>query len=419
MSPQHDPHRAWWRTLLVLALLGLPLPCASAAGPAPVPVVVAVLDEPGGVNVLHQDFRTPDGRDPQYPSGMPHPVVIPMPRQGSFVSRRTALEAGPLGHMRPGVLYAVAGTRLLLVNAGTGSFDGVQADALHATGVADSVTGTKHGTDPKDLVVMVLSSFEGGYRWLAANASWVDLASTSDYTLSTIGSTTATTECEGAAEVRSYTAAGHLLFSSSGNTTDPAEPLVAPNGLPETYLVGGVDAAGSSWRPGHLEESDPYYAAGNVVRPYETGAPFSYQAAAPDSTSGTTHFGGTSGATPLTAGWAARLVAHARSVVRSTTGSSHGALAAGPHKTRHGPLVDGRLTRAELVDLLHLVAVQHSGLPQGAAYAVEGYGALDGHSILRAEAVLDGTEPLPARSPDDQADAAAHQVRAAVFTRCT
>lgn len=432
MTPNDHRPRRWQRPVLALALLGIPTYAGGVAGAISAtpttPVVVAITDEQGGVNVLHRDFRTRDGRTPRYPAGMPRPVMISLPRNGDFSSQHAAVQAGPLGHMKPGVLYGVAGTRLLLVNAGTDTYDGVQTDALHATGVADSVTGTKYGTDPSALVVVVLSNLDGAnldgvYPWLAQNAYWVDLASTSVYTLSTKkgapGDTTATRQCGGAAEVRAFTAAGHLLFSSSGNTTDQAEPLVAPNGLPDTYLVGGVDASGNTWRPVHPEESDPYYAAGNVGRPYETGERFSYPAAAPDSATGTTHFGGTSGATPRTAGWAARLVAHARADLHSTKGSTAGALAVGPHKSRRGPLADGRFTKDELVTLLHAVAVQHSGLPEGVAYAAEGYGALDASSIRKAEAILDGTAALPSRPRDDQADAAAHQARTALFARCT
>jgi hypothetical protein len=401
---------------LALGAAGLTAAVADAAPRAgAAPVVVAITGEPGGVNVLHRDFRTPDGRTPPYPKGMPLPVMVVLPRGGSFADQRAALASGPLGRMRPGVVYGVAGTRLLLVNAGTTTYDGVQAEALHATGVADSLTGTRYGTAPNALVVVVLSEVDGDYPWLAANAAWVDLAATSTYPVRT---TSSPTQCGGAAEVRRYTAAGHLLFSSSGNTTDQAEPLVAPHGLPETYLVGGADTNGSTWLPGHPEESDPFYAAGNVTRPYETSELYSFPAAAPDSTTGTTHFGGTSGATPRTAGWAARLVAHARTSLRSTTGSTQGALAVGPRRSARGPLADGRFTNDELVTLLHAVAVQHSGLPAGAAYAAEGYGVLNAAAVRRAERILDGTEVLPSRAEDDQADDAAHQARAAVFARC-
>ena len=414
--------------LLLAGVLGASLvsgaghPAAASSRPQASLVVVAVLGETGGVNVLHQDFRTADGATPGYPVGMPRPVMVALPHGGDFASERAALERGPLGHLAPGVLYGVAGTRLLLVNTGTGPYDGVQADALHATGVADSITGARQGTAPHALVVVVLSNQEAGYPWLAANASWVDLASTSVYRLRTaagpVGDTAATRQCTDAEQVRSYTAAGHLLFSSAGNTTDQAEPLVAPNGLPETYVVGGVDSSGSTWSPGHPEEPDPFYAAGNVVRPYETGERFSYQAAAPDSLTALTHFGGTSGAAPLTAGWAADLVAHARAVLGNGQRHGRGSLAEGPRRPARGPLADGRFTNGELRDLLHLVAVQHSGQPAGAAYAVEGYGALNGAAINVAHRILDGTTSVAPRQSDDQVDTAVRRLRATAFARC-
>jgi hypothetical protein len=415
---------SWQRRCLAACLLGLVATAvpgvaqtrvAQAAG---APVVVAVMQESGGVNVLHRDFRTADGRDPVYPAGMPRPVRVTLPTRGDFVAQRRALEAGALGHMQTNTLYAVRGTRLLVVNVAPAPYDAVGADLVHATGVADSVTGTTMGIDPKALVVVVLGGdvmgTNGGYDWLSA-ASWVDLASTSDYLVQTAPDTS---QCLGAAAVRTFTQRGHLLFSSAGNTTDQSEPLIAPNGLPETYLVGGVDASGKTWLPPHPEEADPFYAGGNVIRPYETGERFSFWAAAPDSSTGRVHFGGTSGATPRTAAWAAILVAEARRLLRATGGTAGGALASGPHRLPSGPLADGRFTRAELVTLLHAVAVGHSGLPDGPAYALEGYGALDGGAIARAQRMLAGTAAIPPRGSDDTADAAARQARTVAFARC-
>lgn len=389
----------------------------ASAGPAAgsVPVVVAVMGEVGSLNVLHNEFATADGRDPAYPPRMPTPQRIALPPAGSFGERRAAVAAGPLGHLQPGVLYAVAGTRLLLLNAGGTPYDGVGGEARHATGVVDSVVGRRVGTAPNALAVVVLGDgTDAAYRWLAAQ-SWVDLATTSDYTITT---TSSPSQCSGADSVRAFSRAGRVLFSSSGNTTDGPEALVSPNGLPETYLVGGVDSSGATWRPGHPEESDPFYAGGNVVRPYETGERFSYQAAAPDSLSGLVHFGGTSGATPLTAGWAATLTAHARRTLHASSGASGGALATGPRRTRRGPLADGRFTRDDLIQLMHAVATQHSGLPSGAAYAAEGYGALNQSAITRAEQILDGQAPLPDRAADDTADRATRQARKEIFSRC-
>lgn len=378
-------------------------------------VVVAVVGEGGGINVLHQDFRTADGRTPAYPPDMPRPVMIHLPSAGTFASQRAAVTSGELGHLRPGVLYGIAGTRLLLINTGASAYDAVQTDAAHATGVADAVTGTRYGTDPKALVVVAFSNRNetDSYRWLT-HAPWVDIASTSDYQITTSDSPT---QCAGASEVRTFTSAGHLLFSSAGNTTDQPEPLVAPNGLPQTYLVGGVTAEGETWLPGQTAETDPFYKFGNIVRPYETGELYSFQAAAPNSFRGIQHFGGTSGATPRTAGEAAVLIQQAREDVGQVAPVT-GALAAGPRHLHRGPLNDGRFTASELTRLLHHVAVPHSGLPDGPQYALEGYGALNPAAILTAAQVLGASRGESSRPGDDQADSAARQARQILFTRC-
>lgn len=407
-------------TAVTIAVLAMLAGSAEGAGArprdaVPSPPVVALMGEPGSVNILHEEFATPDGRDPMYPAGMPRPVRIVLPKSGSFAGRLAALKAGPLGRMRPGTLYAVAGTRLLLLNASDQPYDGVGQDRLHATGVADSVVGSKVGTAPKALAVVVLGGgTDAAYGWLARQP-WIDLASTSTYTIRTLPDPS---QCAGAASARAFSR-DRVLFSSSGNTTDQPEALISPNGLPETYLVGGVDSTGQTWRPGHVEEPDPLYAVANVVRPYETGELFSYQAAAPDSTTGRVQFGGTSGATPRTAGWAAALVAHARATLRAPGGTANGALASGTRRPARGPLADGRLDRDELVALMHAVAVQRTGLPPGPAYAAEGYGALDAAAIARAEQILDGNNPMPSRPADDTADSAARQVRQALFSRCS
>ncbi len=395
---------------VVLALVVAAAPHTSAAGrPSTVraapPAVVAVIGESPGVNVLHDDFRTPDGRDPVYPSGMPRPVFVSLPARGSFADRMAALQAGPLGHPQSGTLYAVHGTRLLLY-ATPSVTDLVGGDRLHATGVLSAAIGRRFGTAPTSLAVFIPYGVPASYAWLH-DQSWIDVASTSSYTVSTVNSNDAvdTPLCLGARPVREWVARGHTFFASAGNTTDEAEPLTSPNGLAEVYQVGGVDGSGHTWLPGHLEESDPFYAAGTVVRPYQTGELYSFPAAAPDALTGSVHFGGTSGATPRTAGRAAALISAARAVI------SRG-------RPAQGPLSDGELSSTELVSLLHAVAVPV--LPDSpVGYATEGYGALTAGSQDLALRVLAGTAPMPNRSLDDAANTAAQQLRAAgVDARC-
>lgn len=383
------------------------------------PPVVAVIGETPGVNVLHEDFRTADGRDPVYPPGMPTPEFVTLPATGSFGARLAALEAGPLGHPKPGHLYAVHGTRLLLF-ATPGVTTLVGGDRVHGTGSLSSAVGSKFGTAPRALGVFVPSATPAAFDWLSRQ-SWIDVASMSTYAVRTVNSAEPVTTpiCLGADPVSRWIDAGHTFFSSSGNTTDQPEALVSPNGLSGVYQVGGVDAAGRSWLPGHTEEADPYFAAGNVVRPYETGELFSFPAAAPDSLSGSVHFGGTSGATPRTAGRAAALVDEARQLLDSRGRGVHLADAArGARLPRTGPLADGSFSAQELVRLLHAVAVPALSAP-GARYVVEGYGALTPAAQSAAVQVLRGTADMPARVEDDSANTAAEQLRSAlVDARC-
>jgi hypothetical protein len=412
------------RAATVVALMASPMlvvPASSA--PRVAPAVVAILGEPDPLNVLHSDFRTRDGRDAVLPAGMPKPVRVVLPRSGDFDARVEAVAAGPLGHLKPRTLYYVAGTRLLVYSApnaaGSIQTDAVSGDRLHATGVVDAAIGRRHGTAPDALAVFVLGGGAAPWDWVASQA-WIDIASTSDYgppQLALSGdSDTKVRLCEGAAAVRSMVAAGRVVMSSSGNTTDPPEALMSPNGLPEVFQVGGVDATGRTYLPPHPAESDPWYAAGTVVRPYEVGELYSFMAAGPDSFDGTAHFGGTSGATPRVAGWAARLVEEARRITGG--GPVRGALAAGRRVSR-GPLADGRLTGGELTDLLRHVAMPAEPASPG-RYFVEGYGAVNARAVAAARAVLRGSKVAPARPDEDTAAASTRQARAALFNdaRC-
>lgn len=386
------------------------LPAVAAPAQPPRPVVAVVGDR--GLNVLHEEFRTRDGSTPRYPAGMPRPVLVDLPRSGDFADRMDALRQGPLGSPRADTLYAVRGTRLLVyVPPG---HDDVLTDRAHGTGVAASVGGARTGSAPDALVVFVPGGGEASYDWVA-DQRWIDVASTSVYSIPT------TEPCAGAKPVRRLHADGGLLFSSSGNTTDSAEPLMVPNGLPEVYQVGGVDRTGRTYAPPHPEEPEPAFAVANVVRPYETGARFSFPAASGDDLSGSQPFGGTSGATPTVAGYAAGLITEARRLLGAAGPRTDASLvsrrAGGPRPPGRGPLADGRFTRDELVRLLHHTAVPaEPGSP--ARYALEGYGATTPMSHARALAVLRGAAAEPQRPEEDAAHDQVEQLRGRLTQRC-
>ena len=399
--------------LLVLALVVAAgtVPARGAAVSRPVTTIAIVGDR--GFNPLHVEFRTRDGRDPAYPQGMPRPVRVPLPRAETFDDAMAELAAGPLGDPVPGTLYAVSGTRLLVyATPGEEGVLGAGDDRLHGTAAASSAAGRATGTSPDSLIVFVPGTGAAAYGWLAEQ-SWIDVASTSVYTIPT------TAQCAGAAEARALHSNGGLLFSSAGNLSDYYEPLSTPNGLPEVVQVGGTDDAGRTWLPGHLEEESPFLAAGNVVRPYEVGARYSFPAADGNSLDGSQPFGGTSGATPTVAGYAAELVAEARKLLRDRGSRSGDVLSrrgTGVRPPVRGPLTDGAFTRDELLDLLHRSATPAEVGPH--RYLLEGFGAWDDRSHALALDVLRGRQELPDRSADAEQHTRVEEARALQASRC-
>lgn len=376
------------------------------------PVTTIAIIGDAGINPLHEEFRTADGRDPVYPAGMPRPVLVTLPKTSDPQAALAELQAGPLGQLKPGTLYAVAGTRLLVY--ATPGRSSVLRDRAHGTGTASSAAGRKIGSSPESLIVIVPGTSDASYDWLARQ-QWVDVASTSVYAVRT----TPTEQCAGAAGARSLHANGGLLFSSSGNAYDYYESLSMPNGLPEVYQVGGVDRTGRTWLPPRPEENEPLFAVGNVVRPYETGARYSFPAASPDDRTGTQPFGGTSGATPTVAGYAAELIAEARRVLRDRAPRSQAALAtrrSGAALPKRGPLADGIFTRDELVSLLHDTATPAETTP--GRYMLEGFGATDARSHRFALSVLRGQAAAPDRTADREFHGQAEQVRQRHTDRC-
>lgn len=404
-------HKAMLAVAALTLVVAAPAHALTPAAPGNVrPPVIAVVGD-AGLNPLHAEFATSDGRDPTYPAGMPRPVRVALPTTGSFAERLSELRRGPLGSPRPGTLYAVGGTRLL-VYAPPGT-DTVLDDRAHGTGVVASAAGSRTGTAKDALVVFVAGTSADGYDWIA-DQPWIDVATTSVYAVRS------TDQCAGAAGVRRLYSRGGLMFSSSGNTQDVAEPASIPNGLPEVYQVGGVDSAGKTWLPPHPEQEQPAFVAANVVRPYETGARFSFPSASGDSLTAMQPFGGTSGATPTVAGYAAELIANARRLTNSKGARKGQVLASAPAGTRlpaRGPLADGKFTRDELVDVLHRAAIPAED-PSPLRYAIEGYGASDERAFRRALAVLEGKTALPDRQAEDAANKDAESARAFLTARC-
>ena len=412
-----------------LGLLALGAVLFVAAPAHAAPPVVAILGESDGFNPLHQEFRATGPVD--YPAGMPAPTFIDLPQGGTFAEQLAELRRGPLAHLTPGVLYAIRGTRVLVVDTGSpSSFSDAIPDSsgdptsdsfsvstypprTHGTGVLDSAIGTEVGTAPDALAVFVTDSFTSSeaWTWIAAQP-WIDAVSMSGYATDPT--------CNAATSVRRAVAGGQLVFSSSGNTTDAGEQQVAPNGLPETYLVGAVNADGRTLLPGDIVNPDePEWSYLTPTRPYETGALGYFTAAGPDSFDGTRTFGATSGATPKTAGYALRLIAAARAILGGgRNGAALATLGPGGTAPPRGPLADGSLTLPELTDLLHHTAAPYEQ-PSAERYLIEGYGAVTDATVALATKVLTGEVAEPLRPDEDAMQDKVTSARRANFdARC-
>lgn len=375
------------RIAVVLASLALSAGTgATGAAQRPAPAFVAIVGE-GGLNVFHDDFLLGHGRVPRH---VPVDQIIRLPRSGSFEERLASAEDGPLAALEPDILYWIEGTRILLMNPARVATS-VLDERDHGTGAASAAVGARHGTAPDAFVVFLPGGSQpDAYRWIAAQ-EWVDVSSASVYS---------PLSCSERKAIDDVVASGRVVFRAAGNF-EHAGATSGP-GIRGVYQVGGVDDEGRTYAPG----ADRTHYAVTPTRPYETGDRFSFPAADPNALTGSATFGGTSGASPSTAGRAASLIAHARSL-----------LARGVRPP--GPLKDGRFTSDELTDLLHRVA-RPAEPPSPVRYLAEGYGALDDRAIAHARAVLAGEQPLPDRREEDEMHARVEELREILFppARC-
>ena len=379
----------------------------SAAIAKPAPVVIAAT-EGGGINVLHSDFRA--AGPVRLPKGMPAPTVLTLPSKGSFEERIEAANAGAFGDLKAGHLYLIRGTRLLIYTPADlpADFD-LFGDRSHATGVVAAAGGREHGTNPDALLLYVPSASADGWSWLAKQ-QWIDVVSTSYYPLVS----TDDGRCYPTQHIRKIVGAGRLVFSASGNV-EQAGAISSPSGVPESYQVGGVDDEGRSYVPGVSGAATSV----TPTRAYETGDRFDFPSASADALTGSMPFGGTSGATPSTAGRAGDLIQFARSLLGSNwTGVQHGKVASlvpGHRAPAKGPLADGDLTSAELTDVLHRSAAPFEA-PNPLRYLIEGYGAHSADTIAFAKDVLAGKATLPDRSDEDAMHQQVEEMRAHLMT---
>jgi hypothetical protein len=430
------------------ACLGLPEPeavaCSLEAFKAKPFTVIAFVDS--GINPYHQDFRAPDfvHHPSAFIEGFPAAaeavdLSFDVADAAGYDAARDA-DTDLLAGLARNRLYWFPGTRIIggystRAGGNTAGFPAAPTgreeyavidDQGHGTGVASVAAGRYFGSDPNALIVMVEGLGEASLNW-ATSQPWIDIVSNSWGNVGNLplGSTTAT---------RNATRRGQSVLFAAGNGTtnrnsheifgpivpveDPCKckfpdsnpSFTSPYGGPSWILT--VGAASPVNGQAHWWHSIP-------VDVSSFGSKWRAASAFGVSLDHTRDFGGTSCATPITAGVLSSLITRARDVFADAAGGQRSnqavALAQpGADVPATGPLADGALTRVEAEEL-----VQKNAFPVELAkpeqltwdyavrpttrlyYAYQGYGVVNNAAKARAHEVLLGGSPMPDRPEVD------------------
>jgi hypothetical protein len=439
--------------LSVLLLVSLAMAgCAGSDAPAPDPapavepparptVVIAVIDT--GMNLYHQEYLRDAGS--QEPTGIPErtPIALTL-GAASFDDAREADDKALMA-MESETLYTFPGTKVLAAISFQDRADdwplildrpGVYTHGTMTTSRAVGNTISIGGAEADIWLVMVQGFTVDAVLW-AAEQPWIDLISISAG-LSPNGIVPLVPNLMDTTAIPAFNVASHAkpFFASTGNGVGNAGVAGFPaatrgsSGVPDAVSVGANDNDHmSQWH-----NQGPYISADGCGNP----------SAQPDSLDDIEDTGGgTSSATPFSAGGGAVLLLEARRLLGDTaigprvgttaaaadawsSGRAEDAnvvLAQGPAGVvASGPLADGVFTLMEFKDVLYHTALVTAtedpsdgvacpavgtsptpadAVPEEERFPIQGYGEVNGASIEAAVAVVRGEAPVPVRPADD------------------
>jgi hypothetical protein len=406
-------------------------------------VVIAFVDS--GINPYHQDFRAPEftHHPSQYIEGFPDtaeevPLSVGVADSEGYDAARSEDE-DTLFDLARDRLYWFPGTRIIggysTGNGGTGSgrtdFKVIDEQS-HGTGVASVAAGQFYGSNPNALIVMVEGLGDAGLNW-ATSQPWIDIVSNSwgyvgnlplGSTTGTLagtrrGQTVAFAAGNGATNTNSSTA-----FPSDGPIEDPCKCKTPDSNPSFTSQYGAswilnVGAISPINGQAHWWHSIP-------VDVSSFGSKWRAAGAFGVTREDNRDFGGTSCATPTTAGVLSSYIERARMEFNDTIGGQRpgqavAVLSEGGIAPTTGPLADGTLTRLEGEEIVQKTAFPVAADPEKITwdYAVrpttptyfmyQGYGVVDRNAKALGLKVLMGEEPMPVRTEvdtwQDQVDA--------------
>jgi hypothetical protein len=401
--------------------------------------VIGIADS--GINPYHLEFSAQTYPDPavlrltgnftkhpsEYIAGYPkdaEPLNITL-GQGYFPQADTAIWTGNTT-IQPQKLYWIPGTKIVgAVDAGgsTGATSGedkypILDDNGHGSGSASVSAGNRYGYCPTCLLVVV----EALDETVVAGYPWVDLSSNSFGYVggAPVGPVSSPAATRTAAE-RGQT----ILFAAGNGIGNAFDVPIATYGSDQTgpdwnITVGAIRrdsqrAVVGDGIPVHISA----WGDGNLPSACRTG------------TVGQCAFGGTSAATPYTAGVFGTVLTEARRALGDGKAGQRPGQVVGEGFPVDGSafLADGKLTRSELREAVLKTAqplnqrneVSPFPYPLTAPYVgeanvlFEGYGAATPESAERAIDVLLGKAPMPARDFEDGFFAIDRQIRDTIY----
>jgi hypothetical protein len=444
--------------------------CSLAAFKAQPFTVIAFVDS--GINPYHQDFRAPDFKHhpSTYIKGYPAtaeevPLSFDVADSQGYAAARERDDADVLSKMRSSRLYWFPGTRIIGGYSAAAGGRGTPTSPFpdrpvldensHGTGVASVAAGQFYGSNPNALIVMVEGLGDDSLGW-ATSQPWIDIVSNSWGNIGGVplgetsasrnavnrGQTVAFAAGNGATNTNSYGACpaqANMCVKPWANdggpvpvedpckckTPDSNPSTTSPYGGPSWLLTVGATSPING--QAHWWHSIP-------VDVSSFGSKWRAAAHTGIQRSESRDFGGTSCATPITAGVLSAVIDRARQVFGDVTGGQRPGqvvAAATPGATipATGPLADGALTRAEAEAIVIKVTTHVPFDPQKAPwdyairpttgtpydYAVQGYGVVNRDSKALSLKVLMGEIPMPDRSDVDQVIAAFDTLRNQVW----
>ena len=465
-SPFEPPRSQWYanndtshfqnttRVRIDESCLALPaeeqVACSLAAFKAKPFTVIAFVDS--GINPYHQDFRAPEFvHHPSnfiegYPAAAPAAQLsLDVADQSGYAAARAADDSKTLSKLARNKLYWFPGTRIIggysTTSGGvTGSFPerNIIDENGHGTGVSSVAAGEFYGSNPNALIVMVEGLGDASLSW-ASSQPWIDIVSNSWGNIGNVplgdtaatkaavnrGQTVAFAGGNGATNTNSYTVFDPLPVDDPCRckTPDSNPTFTSPYGGPSWVLtVGAVSPINGQ---AHWWHSVP-------VDVSSFGSKWRAAAVYGVTRQENRDFGGTSCATPVTAGVLSTLIERARiefgdTVAGQRPNQAVAVATPGADYPSTGPLADGVLTRSEAEAMVQKTAFPVPFDPEKGTwdyairpttatyYAYQGYGVVNRTSRDLAHQVLMGEAALPQRQEVDDFIARADILRNAVW----